>query len=383
MYFCQIHIPHRHMLKYIKIILLTTLLFSAIGTYAQEHLYEEPTTFLKSDTGSLFLDINAITFMRNAEFDMRYSKGFTVIGFRFAPNLRYIINERSSIRAGFTTTGIAGSSGLRDIEPILTIDYKPAPWIQLTFGTLYGSLTHNLGEPLYDINRWIYHYKEDGIQIITQKGIWESDTWLSWENFLEPWTADQEHFILGSRHSIRLCDIGENGSLFMPIAFIGEHKGGSYTTLDTCIESIFNEMSGFTYRHNFNNSTLTIDLPVFFYQNISPEPHTAFVEGWGVHPKAGIDIKMPGSKLTAQLGYWYGYQYLSHTGSILFQSVSNFDPWHIRPYRHMVTLTTNFQHEFKRLMLAADAQFYYDADQRDLELAIGVYMRFKQTFKLR
>ena len=369
--------------KYIQITLLTYLLFTSMTTHAQEHLYELPTTFSKSDTGSLFLDIKAITFMRNAEFDMRYSKGFTVIGFRLSPNLRYIINERSSIRAGFTTTGIAGSSGLREIEPILTINYKPAPWLQLTFGTLYGSLTHQLGEPLYDINRWIYHYKEDGIQIMTHKGIWESDTWLSWENFLEPWTADQEHFILGSRHNIKLFDIGKNGSVSMPIAFIGSHKGGSYTTLDTCIESIFNEMSGFTYRHTFDNSTMTIDLPAFFYQNISPEPHTTFVEGWGIHPKAGISVRNPGSNLSAQLGYWYGYQYIATAGNILFQSVSNFDPWHIRPYRNLVTLTMDFQHEFKRLLVAADAQFYYDTDQRDLELAIGVYMRFKQTFRLR
>lgn len=369
--------------KYIQIILLTCFLLTTTKTYAQEHLYEQPTAFSKSDTGSLFFDINAITFMRNAEFDMRYSKGFTVIGFRFAPNLRYIINERSSIRAGFTTTGIAGSSGLREIEPILTIDYQPAPWLRLTFGTLYGSITHNMGEPLYDINRWIYHYKEDGIQILTHKGIWESDTWLSWENFLEPWTADQEHFILGSRHSIKLFDIGENGSVSMPIAFIGSHKGGSYTTLDTCIESLFNEMSGFSYSHTFGNSTLRIDLPVYFFQNISPEPHTAFVEGWGIHPKAGFGYRKPGRSLSAQLGYWYGNQYIAATGNILYQSVSNFDPWHIRPYRHLVTLTMDFQHEFKRLLLAADAQFYYDADQRDLELAIGVYMRFKQSFRLR
>ena len=369
--------------KYIQIILLTCFLLTTTKTYAQEHLYEQPTAFSKSDTGSLFFDINAITFMRNAEFDMRYSKGFTVIGFRFAPNLRYIINERSSIRAGFTTTGIAGSSGLREIEPILTIDYQPATWLRLTFGTLYGSITHNMGEPLYDINRWIYHYKEDGIQILTHKGIWESDTWLSWENFLEPWTADQEHFILGSRHSIKLFNIGENGSVSMPIAFIGSHKGGSYTTLDTCIESLFNEMSGFSYSHTFGNSTLCIDLPVYFFQNISPEPHTAFVEGWGVHPKARFGYRKPGRSLSAQLGYWYGNQYIAATGNILYQSVSNFDPWHIRPYRHLVTLTMDFQHEFKRLLLAADAQFYYDADQHDLELAIGVYMRFKQSFRLR
>lgn len=383
MYFCQIHTYRHAMHKQITITILTFLFTLTGKVYAQEHLYEDPSDICAADTGKLFLDVDALTLMRNAEFNMRYSKGFTVIGFRFSPTLRYIINERSSIRAGFTTTGIAGSSGLREIEPVMTIDYKPADWIQLTFGTLYGSLTHRLGEPMYDINRWIYHYKEDGIQIRTNTAIWESDTWLSWENFLEPWTADQEQFIIGSRHKLKLVDIGENGSLSIPAAFVGCHKGGSYTTLDTCIETIFNEMAGLTYSHSFNEkASFAVNLPAYFYQNLSPEPHTTFTEGWGIHPTISTKLISAKNSVSAELGYWHSHQYMSPTGSILYQSVSNFDEWHIRPYRNMATMTINYQHEFKRLILAADVQFYYDTDQKDMELAFGLYMRFKHTFKL-
>ena len=79
-----------------------------------------------------------------------------------------------------------------------------------------------------------------------------------------------------------------------------------------------------------------------------------------------------------QAGYWYGYQFIAPRGSYLFQSVS----WHKKdfaaPEREMVTGKVALENGYTgKFALGLDAEFYYDLRERAMDLAFGVYMRYR------
>ena len=83
-------------------------------------------------------------------------------------------------------------------------------------------------------------------------------------------------------------------------------------------------------------------------------------------------------KMLLQAGYWYGYQFIAPRGSYLFQSVS----WHkkdfVAPEREMVTAKIGVENNYtSKFALGLDADFYYDLHEKALDLAFGVYLRYR------
>lgn len=331
-------------------------------------------------------EVSATTFFRDAEFFLPETEGYTASGFRLEPSLRYGICEEAQIRGGLIVTALAGTEGLWKVEPALAIDYQPSSSVRLTMGTLEGSLHHRLGEPMYDRERWYYDYKEDGLQILTHTSHWSSDTWLNWEHFLEPWTPDQERFTLGTSQEITILHLNEEGDkepnrIVVPLAFTGSHRGGQFSTLDTCIETLFNESVGLRLEAG-KKHRLVAELPCFFFQNMSPhnERHTAYEQGYAFYPQLKYRGRFGKSRLheiDGAIGYYKAHQYLSPRGSYLFQCVSWSDPNFAVPDREMATAALSYHQRIsEHFFLSLDSQFYYDLDLEKLDFAIGLAMRF-------
>lgn len=344
----------------------------------------------KSENDALRLEVDATTFFRDAEYFMPFTKGYTISGFRLTPVLHYLMpSDKFFAKAGVMLTGVAGTEGLWKVEPVLTLRYVPSSRFVIQMGTLDGSDQHYLDAPMYDPERYFIDYKEDGLQLMWAGDHWMSDTWVNWETFLEPWTADQERFTLGS-NNILLFSLGRH-ELQIPLVFMGSHRGGQFTALDTCIETLFNEQVGLDLqlvkKEGYDGS---FAFSAFFFQNQSPEPHTMFNKGWGVYPRAKVGLSSPEGRRSGSvtLGYWYGDRYQSARGSWLYQSVS----WHkadfSQPVRRMITGSVTFVQMGKsstrssaatsaswNLSLSADA--YYDLDLKKTDFAIGLIMNFK------
>ena len=353
---------------------------------------------------SWLIGVDAATFLRDAEFSLPYTRGYTATGFFVTPYAKHLIGRDAQMTFGAHLAGVAGSEGIRQWKPLVRLEYMPHDNIRLVMGSLYGGLTHNLFEPMFDRERYIYDHYEEGMQILAQLPIvgWlglRTDTWLHWEELLEPWQMTQERFTLGSSNELllwgRACNTQQGVMLSMPFSFLGTHRGGQFSALDTCIESLFNENVGLRLNVSLaRESAVAVDLPVFFYQDISPRKCQAYDKGWGVWPQVSCDFplltRIPvdqlddmhywrgGWKMLLQAGYWYGYQFIAPRGSYLFQSVS----WHKRdfvaPEREMVTAKVALENQYTRgFSLGLDAEFYYDLRERAMDLAFGVYMRYR------
>ena len=340
------------------------------------------------DTVRWSAHIGGTALFRDAEYFMPFTKGYTISGFRVAPTLQYHVGDLH-FEGGALLTAVAGTEGLYRAEPVLTVSYRPLDWLTLNMGTLkggnlLGDAQHNVGEPMLDPERWYLSPKEDGVQILTgcsSKNClfnWRSDTWVNWERFFLPAQADQERFTLGSAHRLSLR------SLRLDAAFMGCHRGGQFSALDTCIETLFNERLGLGYTFSFGSrNSLTLSADAYFFQNASPERHrhTAYTSGYGLHPHATLAMpfgKRSDDRLELGLGYWYGHQYLSARGSWLYQSASWCDPAYLQPQRHMLTAGLSFTHN--RLNL--NAQLYHDLSLHRTDFALSLILHFQATHPL-
>lgn len=238
--------------------LVLTLLFALAGwsLVAQE----------KSENNVLSLGIDATTFFRDAEYFMPFTRGYPMSGFRLTPTLRYTMPaDGFSAKAGVMLTGVAGTQGLWKVEPVLTLRYAPSSRFVIQMGTFDGSDQHYLDAPMYDPERYFIDYKEDGVQLMWAGNHRVSDTWVNWETFLEPWTPDQERFTLGSNNQL-IFSLGGH-ELQIPLVFMGSHRGGQFTTLDTCIETLFNEQVGLGFQINKEKYNCVLAFDAFFFQN--------------------------------------------------------------------------------------------------------------------
>lgn len=357
-----------------KRILLTLILALPMMSMAQ------------SEHQDLYFHADATTFFRDAEYFMPFTKGYTISGFRVTPSLDYHIGSKVKMRAGFMATGVAGTDGFRELKPVFTMSYFPNSWFSIHMGTIKGSKLYN-SEPMIDYERHFIDYQEDGLELFINTAKYDAHTWVNWENFLEPWTPDQERFTLGSFHIFDHLDKGNRLSL--RLNFLGSHRGGQFTALDTCIETLFNEQIGVHYRFGSDDQRThpILSADAYLFQNASPTPYTAFTQGWAVFPQVVVYHFLKPTRTNHflfQLGYWHGNQYQSARGSWLYQSVSWHNPTFTQPMRRMIVLggeyTSNLSHTPFTLSLKAKA--YYDLDLGDTDFVVTLLMNFSSRYKI-
>lgn len=338
-------------------------------------------TLLADDPAPLPADgwrwgVTATTFLRDAAFSLPYTLGYTATGFFLDPYAQYTLNQQVRLTAGVHMAGVAGYDGLRKWQPLVRMEYIPNSQVRLVMGTLYGPLSHRLYEPMLDRERYIYDHQEEGVQLRVDTRYFWSDTWLHWENLLEPWQADQERFTLATSNGVRVTR-----RMTIPFSFLGSHRGGQFSALDTCIESLFNESMGVRFDWPLNQRErvrVMIEVPFFWYQDVSPTKCQAFDNGWAVWPQLTYTMHFSGCRLVATAGYWYGHQWIAPRGSYLFQSVS----WRSRdltfPDREMATMRVAAEYKpWEQFSLGADAEGYYDIREAGLDFVFGVYMKLE------
>lgn len=393
---------------------------SSLGNKASNSmhlLYDQPPTSLDMVHGCrhLMLDIDATGFFFNAEYATPFAKGYTVVGFRLSPTLAFGINEKAQLRVGFNASMFAGLDSLYKPRPTLSLIYKPSQWLTLVAGTIYGGYSHQLAMPVYDPSRWIYNYQEDGLQILTHTKFWESDTWLDWSHYLTPWTADQERFTMGTKHLFSILrhhktDISDPSftssqttkkilEIDLPTHFIASHRGGEVKTIDTNTVTTFNERIGLRVTHTKTKDLescriLSLDLPYYHYHldNSVDNGGGAFYPTLSYEIRKLVNDEQRGCSAKTTIGFWHGEHYFSALGSPLFWSANSYSMLHIpassqlqnaSDNRNIITLTANYEHEFKGLNLGLQVDALYDLDLKKSDLLFGFYMRFKERFFLR
>jgi len=369
------------------ILLLWSLIILGCPAHAQQHeldiLVQKPSSEGVGDSG-WYARLDVTTFLRDAEFSAPQTPGYTAVGFFAEPTLNRRIGGFGHATFGLHLASAAGYQGLHTWQPLVRLECTPHQDVRLVMGTLYGGLSHGLYEPMFDRERYIYAHQEEGVQLLAyiRSLRWRTDTWLHWENLLEPWQMDQERFTLATSNVITPID-GKHFQISVPFSFLGSHRGGQFSALDTCIESLFTESVGLTLNVLVSGFKFQVSAPWFFYQDISPVKCQAYDNGYGFWPQMTIDYRKEGFRLLGSAGYWLGHQYIAPRGGYLFQSVSWDDPDFRQPDRRMATARLALEYSFTDdFRLGADAEAYYDLNYRRADIAFGLYLRYTPTINL-
>ena len=174
----------------------------------QEDAYSKTWQCKYGRQNSWLIGVDAATFLRDAEFSLPYTRGYTATGFFVTPYAKHMIWRDAQMTFGVHLAGVAGSEGIRQWKPLVRLEYNLHDNVRLVMGSLYGGLTHKLFEPMFDRERYIYDHYEEGMQILAQLPIvgllgLTTDTWLHWEELLEPWQMTVAAVGMGTQHAAR------------------------------------------------------------------------------------------------------------------------------------------------------------------------------------
>ena len=350
-------------------------------------LQKESQLLMEEEKGLYFYPSTDV-FVRDAEYFLPMTKGYTTLGFHLNPSFAYKFNDKARIEVGVHLVGIAGDKkGIRRVLPIVRLEYKPVKWLHIVGGTLYGNLSHGIYEPMYDFDRYFYSNQEMGLQILTNTHYWEADIWCNWEQFIVPNDDFQEKFTFGWKNNLKLPL--NNIELSIPLDLMANHRGGQYTSLkDTCIETLINIAVGLKGKFIGNEKIhFTGEVPFFLFKNQSNKEHihTAYPQGWGLYPMFTIQnnpSRYERNQWLVNLGFWMGDQFISGRGSYLFQSCSLFDASYRNATRKMGTAKVYYGHQYKGLKLGVEFQAYYDIEEKGIDYSAGIYLNFNKGFKI-
>jgi len=94
--------------------------------------------FTPADSQKLLLHIVNKNFFKNNEYFNPIEEGYTLIGFLAEPSLVYHPGKTTRLEAGVTLLKYQGRGGFYLSEPLLRLQYHPAPFFQMIMGRLYG-----------------------------------------------------------------------------------------------------------------------------------------------------------------------------------------------------------------------------------------------------
>ena len=201
-----------------------------------------------TETGSLQLAVDNLSFFKDNEFSGTVMKGYSLPGLWVTPKLTYQPLDNIRLEAGFRALIYSGaykfpSYAYHDIAKWKGSQYQQGahmvPWfrsqfalkhLQIILGNLYGGVNHQLAQPLYNPELALTADPEFGFQLLWDTRPFHLDAWINWESFIFDGDTHQEAFVVGLSSKLSLN--AEDASLhaYIPVQGTIQHRGGEQDT---------------------------------------------------------------------------------------------------------------------------------------------------------
>jgi len=177
-----------------------------------------------SKNGNLYLSLSHLSFNKDNEYFNKIADGYTLFGNQLSPKLVYFPADNVRLEGGIYLQKDFGNNRYSEIAPVLSVKVKYHD-LAMVFGTLEGSLNHNLLEPLYDFEKIMLDRLENGLQLLVDKKRFDLDFWLNWENMLYRGDSTQEKVSGGLSIATELYR-SDKLYLSIPFQLTAMHLGG-------------------------------------------------------------------------------------------------------------------------------------------------------------
>lgn len=329
---------------------------------------------------SLYARMKSTGYFKNNEFKNDFLTGASLVGIYLEPTLEYHPDSKTTIRAGGHLLKFHGEDQFDRKVPVLSLQYDATEHFSLIFGTINGTVSHGLIEPVQDFENYLVNNYENGLQLLWNYPQFRSDIWLNWEQFLQPGDPFQEQFTAGTNSSFLLVDL-KNFKVTAPLSILFRHQGGETDATNLPAVTQVNLVSGL--RASWISPASSFVKSFSFAQN--------YVEFLEIHP--ADDVKVPyghGSYSRFMLdtrigcfeaGYWKAHNFISPHGMPIFQSVSQDDPLFLQSDRQMLVLKYQFERnltDFLKFAFRFEPYYHYDTGRVDHSWSL--YLMFDDEF---
>ena len=330
----------------------------------------------------LFLKISNNNFLFDAEYFSPLEVGYTWIGLQLQPELSYQVSQHFLIHGGVYLLKYSGREETSDVRPVFSVTYKFNPAVSLVMGTLYGSLHHRLPLPLYQYDRSMYDYPEEGVQTLVHTSWLEGDYWLQWRNFILPGDPHQEELVFGTSSRFRISPEDKEWRFTLPVYTLINHRGGQINNTATSVHTFGNLAAGVEVNKGLSGKffqDLMLQMVVYNYFDQSHTTLFYFSSGFALQP----EVEVSGKSLSLRGGYWYGHNFYSRLGEPLFASVSDETNATGYPNRNLLTLKVQFQKNFEKgLNIFLYGNGFYDLGLGRFDYNVGLQLLFNMDFRL-
>ena len=229
---------------------------------------------LSTDVGTLGLEIDALAFFKDNEFDGDVVKGYSLPGFRLQPRLTFTPLREVRLEAGLHATIFEGAGKypayvFHDIAHWKGNQYTSGAHVlpffraearlggptdarpdglpsrtTIVLGDIYGGAAHGLALPLYTPELTFTDDPEAGAQVIVERRRWTSDVWINWQSYIYEEDTHQEAFTVGWTQRTLLPH-----GFSLPVQIVVQHRGGEQDLpeLDLGVQTIANGAAGVGY----------------------------------------------------------------------------------------------------------------------------------------
>jgi hypothetical protein len=343
-----------------RLLVLFLIIKSAMFAYAQDNgsiwstlqdnadmarrMGYQPYRVDSARTKTLGIELDALAFFKDNEFDGNVQRGYSLPGVRLQPRLTYTPIDEIKLELGLHATIYSGANKypcyvFHDIAKWKGDQYQPGahllPFfratarfkaITLAVGHIYGGATHGFVEPMYNPELILTDDPEMGFQMIVDTRRWHSDLWMNWQSYIFEESSHQEAFTVGWTQNInvwkRKMQEGKTHSLGIPIQLLIQHRGGEQDNSGLGVQTIANGALGLAYEYQAPANRIVTGIQAeamamyCFQQSGSLWP---FNSGPAIWAKASVDF-MRDLRVTA--GFFSAKDFCSLYGSQYFGTIS-------------------------------------------------------------
>ncbi|TKB72786.1 MAG: hypothetical protein E8D45_10215 [Nitrospira sp.] len=143
--------------------------------------------------------------------------GFTAVGDFTSLRLRYTVSSTVSLYGGvFFAIPFGGADAVRQVRPIITLNYQPVEGVNLLAGTLQPR--HPFHDAVFDDLRYFLRPVEQGLQFLVDRKYYQQDLFFNW--YQENTRENNERFDIGYAGKLKVGPVRLNAQLHW------DHGGG-------------------------------------------------------------------------------------------------------------------------------------------------------------
>ncbi|MBO4642604.1 MAG: hypothetical protein J5661_07095 [Bacteroidaceae bacterium] len=349
------------------------------------------------DTKALKVELNALTFFRDNEYDSNITRGYSLPGTWLQPKLTYNPIAPIHLELGLHGLILDGANkypnyAYHDIATWKDNQYTSGahllPWFRaqadlrhLTFvlGNIYGAQNHRLIDPLFNPEQNISADPEMGIQILLDRPHVHLDTWLNWQSYIYELDTHQEAFTVGVNSHLKWNKKENRFHWSSSIQLLIQHRGGEQDVTALGVQTLCNASAGIRmdYTPADNHLLTCLSTEVNLLGSYQQSGHLwPFDTGFATHVGVAASLW---DKLGMRIGYFDApKQYANLYGSPFMSTISLKRENLTFNGLHTAYLRVDYTHTFtKAYKLGAELEAFsaHSHGENDLCFSFGIYLR--------